>query len=140
MLSHTCAHTLRTERLHSQELTVGEISMCPEDGGIVIRNSELISGRLDKSVVGESKKTIFYRMLRDFGEDEAADAMRRLSKLTTTFLSSQGFSIGIDDVTPSEQLSSAKRDTISRGYGLCDGYIQASTNTAVHNMARHGTA
>ena len=36
---------------------------------IVVHNSELLAGALDKSIIGSgSKSSIFYIMLRDFGE------------------------------------------------------------------------
>ena len=36
---------------------------------IVVHNSELLAGALDKSIIGSgSKSSIFYILLRDFGE------------------------------------------------------------------------
>ena len=58
---------------------------------------------MDKATLGSgSKKTIFYLILRDFGEQAGADALARLARLCPAFLSHHGFSIGIGDVTPGE--------------------------------------
>ena len=49
---------------------------CYKDSYVIIRNSVLLAGCLDKSLLGSSSKTnIFYILLRDFGEDAAVDAM-----------------------------------------------------------------
>lgn len=69
--------------------------MCTNDSFIVIHNSELICGALDKGVLGSgSKMNIFYLLLRDFGEQFAADAMLRLARMASFYLMNRGFSIG----------------------------------------------
>jgi DNA-directed RNA polymerase III subunit RPC1 len=50
--------------------------------------------------------------------------MWRLGRLAPAFLMSRGFSIGIGDVQPGEQLSQEKREVVSNGYDKCDTYIQ----------------
>jgi hypothetical protein len=54
----------------------------------VIRNSRLLLGCVDKSVLGANGKTnLFYMLLRDCSEAAAALAMARLSRLTSYYLS-----------------------------------------------------
>ncbi|KAG7247410.1 hypothetical protein CRUP_017783, partial [Coryphaenoides rupestris] len=54
---------------------------------VVIHNSELMCGTLDKGTLGSgSKKNIFYILLRDWGQEEAADAMSRLARLAPVYL------------------------------------------------------
>ena len=99
--------------------------MCTNDSFIVIHNSELMCGALDKSVLGSgSKNNMFYVLLRDFGEQFAADAMLRLARMASFFLMNRGFSIGIGDVTPSANLLKAKKDLLDKGYSKCTEYIQ----------------
>lgn len=99
--------------------------MCLNDSFIVIHNSELICGALDKGVLGSgSKNNIFYLLLRDYGEKFAADAMLRLARMASFFLMNRGFSIGIGDVTPSSRLLKDKRDLLTRGYAKCDEFIK----------------
>ncbi len=53
-------------------------------------------GAQDKAIVGSgSKLTMFYVLLRDYGEDVGAMAMSRLAKLCSAFITNRGFSIGI---------------------------------------------
>lgn len=54
---------------------------------VTIQNSELMSGSMDKGTLGSgSKNNIFYILLRDWGQVEAADAMSRLARLAPVYL------------------------------------------------------
>uniref|UniRef100_A0A8C5HWX7 DNA-directed RNA polymerase subunit n=1 Tax=Gouania willdenowi TaxID=441366 RepID=A0A8C5HWX7_GOUWI len=100
--------------------------LCFNDSFVVIHNSELMCGSMDKSTLGSgSKNNIFYILLRDWGQLEAANAMSRLARLAPVFLSNRGFSIGIGDVTPGQGLLKAKHDLLDDGYKKCDEYIEA---------------
>lgn len=92
----------------------GELGVPPDlsanDAYFVVRNSEVMCGVLDKSIIGEGKKcSIFYAMLRDYGEDYAVAGMNRLARLSARWLGTQGFSIGIGDVYPSHELALKKK-------------------------------
>ncbi|XP_041671640.1 DNA-directed RNA polymerase III subunit RPC1 isoform X1 [Cheilinus undulatus] len=100
--------------------------LCHNDSFVVIHNSELMCGSMDKGTLGSgSKNNIFYILLRDWGQLEAANAMSRLARLAPVFLSNRGFSIGIGDVTPGQGLLKAKQDLLDDGYKKCDDYIEA---------------
>jgi len=98
---------------------------CVNDSYVVIRNSELLAGSMDKSTMGSgSKANIFYVLLRDFGESAACTAMWRLARVASWFLMNRGFSIGIGDVTPSSSLLKQKKGLVDSGYEKCDQYIK----------------
>ncbi|KAK2866790.1 hypothetical protein Q7C36_002846 [Tachysurus vachellii] len=100
--------------------------LCHNDSYVVIQNSELLCGSMDKGTLGSgSKNNIFYILLRDWGQMEAADAMSRLARVAPTYLSNRGFSIGIGDVTPGQGLLKAKQELLDAGYKKCDEYIEA---------------
>jgi DNA-directed RNA polymerase III subunit RPC1 len=62
--------------------------LSPNDGWLVVVNSEVMCGVMDKATIGSGKKkSIFAVMIRDFGPDEAAGAMNRLAKLCARWLS-----------------------------------------------------
>lgn len=83
---------------------------------IVVYNNQLMCGAMDKATLGSgSKNNIFYQILRQFGEKQAADALSRLAKLCPAFLSHRGFSIGIGDVTPGLGLLRAKQKLLDNG-------------------------
>ncbi|KAF4525074.1 hypothetical protein B566_EDAN001988 [Ephemera danica] len=92
--------------------TLEEFSV--DDSYVVIRNSELLAGALDKNTLGSGgKSNVFYTLLRDWGEDAAIRAMARLSRLASALLMNQGFSIGIADVMPDQQLINTKQDLVT---------------------------
>ncbi|KAL4900800.1 hypothetical protein BDW74DRAFT_161090 [Aspergillus multicolor] len=96
----------------------------PNDAWLVIRNSEVMCGVMDKSTVGSGKKdNVFYIMLRDFGPAAAAEGMNRLSKLSARWFTNMGFSIGITDVYPSDRLIQSKNDLVEAAYAQCDEVI-----------------
>ncbi|XP_076289845.1 DNA-directed RNA polymerase III subunit RPC1-like [Lasioglossum baleicum] len=98
--------------------------LCINDSYVIIRNSELIAGSMDKSTLGSgSKQNIFYILLRDWGEDIATIAMWRLARIASFFLMNRGFSIGIGDVTPGQGLLKAKHELLNAGYSKCTEYI-----------------
>lgn len=105
---------------------------------MVIRNNQLLTGMLDKALLGSGSKTnIFFILLRDFGEEYALEAMWRLARISPVFLSNRGFSIGnneltklryspisgIGDVTPSHGLLVEKSELLKNGYNKCDEFI-----------------
>jgi DNA-directed RNA polymerase III subunit RPC1 len=61
--------------------------LSPNDGWLVVVNSEIMCGVMDKATVGSGKKkSIFGVILRDYGPQEAASAMNRLAKLAARYL------------------------------------------------------
>ncbi|XP_025987632.1 DNA-directed RNA polymerase III subunit RPC1 isoform X2 [Solenopsis invicta] len=98
---------------------------CINDGYVIIRNSELLAGTMDKSVLGSgSKQNIFYILLRDWGEDVAIAAMWRLTRITNHFNFDKGISLGIGDLIPSQGLLKSKHILLKEHYGKCNGYIK----------------
>lgn len=98
--------------------------MSPNDGFVVIRGSQILSGVMDKSTLGDGKKqSVFYTILRDYGADEAANTMNRMAKLCARFLGDKGFSIGINDVTPALELQQKKETMVEYAYKKCDELI-----------------
>ncbi|KAG7661786.1 RPO31 [[Candida] subhashii] len=98
--------------------------MSPNDGFVVIRGSQILSGLMDKSTLGDGKKhSVFYTILRDYGPKEAAEAMNRMAKLCARYLGNRGFSIGINDVTPAWELKQKKELMVEKAYLKCDELI-----------------
>ncbi|KAJ3315902.1 hypothetical protein HDV04_000109 [Boothiomyces sp. JEL0838] len=111
-------------------------SFCPNDGWLVIHNSEIMSGVIDKAIIGDgNKKSMFYVVNRDYGPVEAANCMNRIAKLAARWLANQGFSIGIDDVQPGEKLRAEKVKTVEKGYSDCDETIMLSKQGKLPNQA-----
>ncbi|EOY20721.1 DNA-directed RNA polymerase [Theobroma cacao] len=111
------------KRIGNKEIEVE--TMCPDDGFVYIRNSELICGQLGKATLGNGNKDGLYSvLLRDYNAHAAAACMNRLAKLSARWIGNHGFSIGIDDVQPGKRLNDEKALTISGDYKKCDEEIQ----------------
>lgn len=99
--------------------------MCPKDAYVCIRGGELLCGQIGKKSLGDgSKKSVLYVLGRECGNEAAAYAMNRLARFAARWHSENGFSIGVDDVTPSQALQSRKADLVADGYATCDQYIE----------------
>jgi DNA-directed RNA polymerase III subunit RPC1 len=97
---------------------------CKDDGFVCFHDGELISGNLGKKTLGgESKHGLFYVLIRDYGSEEATRCMSRLAKLCARFCADRGFSIGIDDVTPSNELNKMKESILISGQKEADEQI-----------------
>ncbi|KAK7517511.1 hypothetical protein IWZ03DRAFT_173824 [Phyllosticta citriasiana] len=102
-----------------------------DDAYLVIRNSEIMCGVMDKATVGDGKKdSVFYVMMRDFGPDYAVQAMNRLAKLSARWLTNRGFSIGVSDVTPGRKLVERKTKLIN------DAYVEAKHVVELFNSGK----
>ena len=94
--------------------------MCPDDGYVAFYASELVSGYLEKSLLGGgAKASLFAVLLRDSSAEASALTMGRLAKITSRFLMDYGFSIGIVDVQPTPRLTEEKAKLLARGYLQC---------------------
>jgi len=106
------------------------------DSWLCIRNSEVMCGVMDKSTVGAGKKdSVFYAILRDYGETAALEAMNRLARLCSRYLTNLGFSIGIGDVTPGEKLISIKELLVEKAYVETDSLIEKFKNGTLHKTS-----
>ena len=107
-----------------------------DDLFMCVRNSEVLSGVMDKNILGSGKKdSIFYVLLRDFGPDAAAQAMNRLAKLSARWLSNEGFSIGISDVFPGRRLVENKQKIVKEAYAKADEIIKDFNNNKLKRDA-----
>ncbi|WVN88031.1 uncharacterized protein L203_103230 [Cryptococcus depauperatus CBS 7841] len=108
--------------------------MSPNDGYLVIQNSEIMCGVFDKNTVGDGKKnSVFGVILRDYGPEEAALAMNRLAKLAARWLANIGFSLGISDVIPGPILFTQKDARVEKAYQDCDEFIELAKRGKLEN-------
>lgn len=99
--------------------------MCPKDAYVCFRGGELMCGQVGKKSLGDgSKKSVLYVLARECGNEAAAHAMNRLARFSARWLTDGGFSIGVDDVSPSVELQRIKANLVSNGYEKCQEYIE----------------
>eukprot|EP01022_Parablepharisma_sp_SALTPOND_P032065 TRINITY_DN826_c0_g1_i2.p1 TRINITY_DN826_c0_g1~~TRINITY_DN826_c0_g1_i2.p1 ORF type:complete len:1204 (+),score=111.45 TRINITY_DN826_c0_g1_i2:2266-5877(+) len=103
---------------------IGEC-MCPSDGWVIIKNSELLCGNIGKTTIGGGSKIgLVYSLMKDNNANVAADCLQRISKLSGRWLSNYGMSIGISDVWPFEKVVKEKEGLLSKSYATCDSLIE----------------
>ncbi|KAL5216799.1 hypothetical protein ABZP36_008200 [Zizania latifolia] len=107
-------------------------AMCPSDGFVYFRNSELLSGQVGKTTLGNGNKDgMFSVLVRDYNSHAAASCMNRLAKFSARFIGNHGFSIGVDDVQPGEHLNQQKKKKIDEGYKECHDLIASYSKGAL---------
>ena len=91
---------------------------CKNDGWVDFRNGELISGNIAKKTIGDGSKTgLIFVVLRDYGPLQSAMLLDRWAKFCGRYMGiHRGFSIGISDVTPSDDLTKMKHEILLEGY------------------------
>ena len=101
-----------------------DLYMDLSDGYVAMWNSVLLCGRLGKATLGGGNKSGLFQILAsDYGPKAAAIVMNRLAKLSARLIGEFGFSIGVDDVCPSQNLNKEKQSAIQEGYKRCEQYI-----------------
>ena len=90
--------------------------MSLEDGWIIFRNSELLCGQIGKSTLGGNKSGLIYHLLRDNNSKVTCEIMHRIAKLSSRWLSNYGMTIGISDVSASEDLSTINKGVIEHAH------------------------
>ncbi|KAF8306249.1 beta and beta-prime subunits of DNA dependent RNA-polymerase [Clavulina sp. PMI_390] len=119
-LESKCTTLIKPDLSHWPKGMKPAADLSPNDGWLVIVNSEIMCGVFDKATVGGGKKkSMFGIILRDYGPDAAAVAMGRLAKVAARWLANIGFSLGINDVIPGRRLQDTKNDLVTEAYRKC---------------------
>ncbi|KAI0029671.1 beta and beta-prime subunits of DNA dependent RNA-polymerase [Vararia minispora EC-137] len=130
-----CNKEQKPDRKHySKRMESVAPDLSPNDGYLVVVNSEIMCGVMDKATVGGGKKkSIFGIIMRDYGPHEAATAMGRTAKLCARWLANFGFSLGINDVIPGPHLSAKKEELIEAAYAQCLDLIALAKKGKLEN-------
>ncbi|EAY20967.1 RNA polymerase Rpb1, domain 2 family protein [Trichomonas vaginalis G3] len=107
-----------THQVGNKEYT-GNKEMCKKDGYVSFLDNYMVSGVLEKSLIGGGPKSLWAIMARDHSPKFAAVCMQRIAKMSCRYLMNRGFSIGIMDVRPDENLTNNKNAQISKTYQDC---------------------
>ena len=102
---------------------------CPNDGYVIIRKSELLTGIIDKSTLGDgSKNGLVFALLKDCGLKEAAKFLTRISKFSARWICDYGFSLGLGDLIPRKDLVQHKEKLINENFKECEKQIDLYNN------------
>lgn len=84
--------------------------MCPQDGWVIIQNSELLGGRIGKKSIGNGNKNSILSLIENnFSDFFLALSLLNISKLTYEWFSDFGFSICLNDMIPNLRKKEGKK-------------------------------
>jgi DNA-directed RNA polymerase III subunit RPC1 len=96
---------VKNKNYKSKDGDAEKLWMTPNDAYVIFSDSELMCGLLDKKILGSgSKQNLIHLLLREYGPTVVAHRLSNLAKMCARFLGNFGFSIGIEDVAPSDKL------------------------------------
>jgi DNA-directed RNA polymerase III subunit RPC1 len=109
---------------------------CLNDGYIVIKNSELLTGNIDKVTIGSgSKSGIVFVLIKDNNTKITTEFLSRIAKFSSRWIGDYGISFGISDVYPREDLIKNKEELIKSSYAKCDLQIKSFENGEIELKA-----
>src|SRR3989449_11131016 len=88
-----------------------------ETNDVVIKNGELISGVVDKAVIGaEEPDSLLHRVAKDYGNEQARQFLNSILKVLKTFLTRRGFTYGFNELELPTEAKEKIRETLDEAY------------------------
>jgi DNA-directed RNA polymerase II subunit RPB1 len=91
---------------------------------VIIKNGNIISGGLDKSIFTKTSQGIIHTIYNDLGPERTKDFIDDLQKITSYFLLIEGFSVGIGDMVADENTYSKITGVIQENKVKIDNILQ----------------
>uniref|UniRef100_A0A6C0L177 DNA-directed RNA polymerase II subunit RPB1 n=1 Tax=viral metagenome TaxID=1070528 RepID=A0A6C0L177_9ZZZZ len=91
---------------------------------VVIRNGELLSGGVDKSVFTKTSKGLIHTIYNDLGPERTKDFIDDLQKISTYFLLIEGFSVGIGDMIADQDTNQKISDVVKENKKKIENIMQ----------------
>ena len=84
---------------------------------VVIRDGQLISGVVDKEVIGaEEPDSLLHRIAKDYGNEEARNFLNSILKVLKTFLTRRGFTYGFNELELPGEAKKGITDALDEAY------------------------
>jgi DNA-directed RNA polymerase subunit A' len=84
---------------------------------VVIRDGELISGVVDKAVIGaEEPDSLLHRIAKDYGNEEARNFLNSVLKVLKTYLTRRGFTYGFNELELPTEAKKGITDALDEAY------------------------
>lgn len=92
---------------------------------IVIKNGELVSGAIDKSILGSKRAgSIAHVTYVDHGPEYAKNFLNLIQKYTNKYLQYRGFSMGVRDIVVTKEITNQVNDKLLLAMAKLDEIIQ----------------
>ncbi len=84
---------------------------------VVIRDGQLVSGVVDKAVIGaEEPDSLLHRIAKDYGNEEARNFLNSILKVLKTFLTRRGFTYGFNELELPSEAKKGIADALEEAY------------------------
>ncbi|HME19549.1 MAG TPA: DNA-directed RNA polymerase subunit A' [Nitrososphaerales archaeon] len=84
---------------------------------VVIKDGTLISGVVDKAVIGaEEPDSLLHRIAKDYGNEDARNFLNSILKVLKTYLTRRGFTYGFNELELPDEAKKAIHDTLDEAY------------------------
>ncbi len=84
---------------------------------VVIRDGQLVSGVVDKAVIGaEEPDSLLHRIAKDYGNEEARNFLNSILKVLKTFLTRRGFTYGFNELELPGEAKKGITDALDEAY------------------------
>lgn len=97
--------------------------MCYERNAVLIKDGELLTGTVNKSIIGTSEGSLIHVMNNDYGGDITIKFMNTIQLIVNYWLSSVGFSVGLKDILVSEEKTKQVEQIIKTSINEVDKII-----------------
>lgn len=120
---------LLTMQVKARTYSGNEQHWDPNEGFVSFLDSKYISGRLDKKLLGGgSKDGLFGRLFALTNGPYTSRCMSRIAAFTSRYLQNFGFSLGLQDVSPTDSLNVKKQKALSVSFAECNRLIKEAAN------------
>lgn len=103
-----------------------------------IKDGQLLEGAIDDRAIGAFKGVLLEKVARDYGNEEAAQFLDRVTKLGTGFISMRGFTTSIDDEDIPEVAQKDIAEKIKRATRQVEGLVQAFNDGELESLPGRG--
>jgi DNA-directed RNA polymerase subunit A' len=84
---------------------------------VVIRDGDLVSGVVDKAVIGaEEPDSLLHRIAKDYGNEEARNFLNSILKVVKTYLTRRGFTYGFNELELPSEAKKDIKETLDEAY------------------------
>ena len=123
---------------HEAASIVFPVQLFYERGDVKIIAGNLISGRLNKKVLGRSDGSLMHCIVTDFGGSVAADTINAIQRGVSWWCAKLGFSIGIKDMVPDDTTVQKMQTLYEQAIGKLGPNPTEHAANQILNSARDG--
>lgn len=99
-----------------------------ERGKVKIYEGVVVSGTLDKKLLGVGSGSLVHLVVQQLGEDRAADFLDNLHDVCIGYLRHRGFTFGLRDISVPEKQQQAFNEIIKEAERSVDSYLERITD------------